>query len=398
MWTVCWMLLVFMDSTPRHCVADTLCVKPRHAEPGQTRRIRRAAMTTAEFKKKWSRYQGKETAAYQGHFDDLCRLLGQPTPAEADPSGSDFFCFQKRVVKDAELFELHGTPDAGDPAERGFADVWKRGCFAWEYKGKKKNLDEAYKQLLRYRESLLNPPLLVVCDFDRYIVKTNFNGTVQEVHEFTNAEIDRPENLRILRALFTDPDFLKPQRTTAQVTKDLAVQIAEIAKSLQSRESVELADAKSRKEVNVAQKKNLRIARFLNRIVFCFFAEDTGLLPKNLFTEIAKAGIDDPQLFAETLEKLFAVMATGGTFGKDKIRHFNGHLFEEASVFKLTEAELCQLAGAGEADWQFIEPSIMGTLFERALEPEQRSQLFAHDTSEADIKTRTEHVLMQHCR
>ena len=238
----------------------------------------------------------------------------------------------------------------------------------------------------------------MVCDFDRYIVRTNFNGTVQEVHEFTNAEIDRPENLRILRALFVDPEFLKPQRTTAQVTKDLATQIAEVARSLQSRESVELADARSRKEVNVAQKKNLRIARFLNRIVFCFFAEDTGLLPKSLFTEIAKAGIDDPQLFAETLEKLFAVMATGGTFGKDKIRHFNGHLFEEASVFELTEAELRQLAGAGEADWQFIEPSIMGTLFERALDENQRAQLGAHYTSEADIKTLVEPVLMQPLR
>jgi hypothetical protein len=374
-------------------------------------------MTPAEFKKKWSRYQGKETSAYQSHFDDLCRLLGEKTPNEADPSGADFFCFQKRVVKDAELlisaedrFKYEFTDEAineairesrealdnrSEPTERGFADVWKKGCFAWEYKGKKKNLDEAYKQLLRYRESLLNPPLLVVCDFDRYIVKTNFNGTVQEVHEFTNADIDRPENLRILRALFSEPDFLKPQRTTAQVTKDLAVQIAEVAKSLQSRESIEFADAKSRKEVNVAQKKNLRIARFLNRIVFCFFAEDTGLLPKNLFTEIAKSGIDDPKLFAETLEKLFSVMATGGTFGKDKIRYFNGHLFEEASVFELTEAELRQLADAGEADWQFIEPSIMGTLFERALEPEQRSQLGAHYTSEADIKTLVEPVLMQ---
>jgi type II restriction/modification system DNA methylase subunit YeeA len=351
-------------------------------------------MTPAEFKKKWSRYQGKETSGYAEHFNDLCRLLGQPTPAEADPSGSDFFCFQKRVIKDAELFDVE-KPDASAPEERGFADVWKKDCFGWEYKGKKKNLDEAYKQLLRYREALLNPPLLVVCDFDRYIVKTNFNGTVQEVHEFTNDQIDRPENLRILRSLFTDPGFLKPQRTTDQVTKNLAAQIAEIAKSLQSRESVELADAQSRKEVNVAQKKNLRIARFLNRIVFCFFAEDTGLLPKRLFTEIAKSGIGDPKLFAETLEKLFAVMATGGTFGKDKIRYFNGHLFEDATVFELTEDELRQLAEAGEADWQFIEPSIMGTLFERALDESQRSQLGAHYTSEADIKTLVEPVLMQ---
>lgn len=350
-------------------------------------------MTPAEFQRKWSRYKGKESSAYQEHFNDLCHLLGQPTPVEADPSGTETFCFQKRVVKDAELFEIE-TPDMPAPNERGFADVWKKGCFAWEYKGKKKNLDEAYKQLLRYRESLLNPPLLVVCDFDRYIVRTNFNGTVQEVHDFTNEELDRPEHLRILRALFTDPEFLKPQRTTAQVTKDLAGKIAEIAKSLQSRESRELTDAKTRKEMNFAQRKNLRIARFLNRVVFCFFAEDTGLLPERLFSDIARNGLDDPQLFAETLEKLFAVMAKGGTFGKDKIRYFNGHLFEESTVFELTEKELRALADAGEADWQFIEPSIMGTLFERALEPEQRSQLGAHYTSEADIKTLVEPVLM----
>jgi uncharacterized tellurite resistance protein B-like protein len=155
-----------------------------------------------------------------------------------------------------------------------------------------------------------------------------------------------------------------------------------------------LADARTRKEMNFAQKKNLRIARFLNRVVFCFFAEDTGLLPKNLFSDIAKTGIDDPKLFAETLEKLFAVMAKGGTFGKDKIRYFNGHLFEDSTVFELTEAELRALATAGEADWQFIEPSIMGTLFERALDENQRSQLGAHYTSEADIRTLVEPVLM----
>ena len=247
---------------------------------------------------------------------------------------------------------------------------------------------------LRYREALLNPPLLVVCDFDRFIIRTNFNGTVQETHEFTNDQIDRPENLRLLRALFENPDYLKPQRTTAQVTEALAETIVDVAKSLQKREAVELAGAHTRAEMNVAQRKNLRIARFLNRIVFCFFAEDTGLLPQDLFSEVLKPGVDDPRLFAETLENLFGVMAKGGTFGKDRIRHFNGHLFEESTVFELTEDELRKLADAGEADWQFIEPSIMGTLFERALEPEQRSQLGAHYTSEADIKTLVEPVLM----
>lgn len=351
-------------------------------------------MTPAEFTKKWSRYQGKETSAYQEHFNDLCALLRQKSPAEADPSGSDWFCFQKRVVKDQELIAVDDTGAEPPEEERGFADVWRKGCFAWEYKGKRKNLDDAYKQLLRYRESLLNPPLLVVCDFDRFIIRTNFNGTVQETHDFTLAHLGEPKNLRVLRALFEDPESLKPVRTTAEVTEALAGHIAEIAKSLQKREAVELTDARTRAEMNFAQRKNLRIARFLNRLVFCFFAEDTGLLPPDLFSNLLKGGLDDPHHLATTMESLFRVMADGGIFGKDKVRHFNGHLFEEATVFELTDDELKRLAEAGESDWQFIEPSIMGTLFERALEPEQRSQLGAHYTSEADIKTLVEPVLM----
>ena len=163
---------------------------------------------------------------------------------------------------------------------------------------------------------------------------------------------------------------------------------------MQKRESVELIDARSRREVAVAQRKNLRIARFLNRIVFCFFAEDTGLLPKNVVTDIFKTGVDDPTHFAEVLEDLFRKMAKGGTFGAHKIRHFNGHLFEEATVFELTEEEIGKLAVAGEADWQFIQPSIMGNLFERGLDPDHRAQLGAHYTSEEDIKTLVEPVLM----
>jgi hypothetical protein len=46
--------------------------------------------------------------------------------------------------------------------------VWKKGTFAWEYKGKHKDLDQAYEQLLQYRESLLNPPLLIVSDMESF--------------------------------------------------------------------------------------------------------------------------------------------------------------------------------------------------------------------------------------
>ena len=155
-------------------------------------------MTPAEFKRKWTRYSGKETSAYQEHFNDLCALLGEPTPATADPTGNESFCFQKRVVKDTELFALEESGRIAEEPEpdreRGFADVWKRGCFAWEYKGKKKNLDAAYQQLLRYRESLLNPPLLAVCDFDRYIIRTNFNGHRPRDARIQKCKHRRPSN------------------------------------------------------------------------------------------------------------------------------------------------------------------------------------------------------------
>lgn len=355
----------------------------------------RRQMTPAQFKAKWAKFSGKESAAYQDHFSDLCRMLGVPTPIEADPTGNDSFCFQKRVAKDAELFDFDATGEALPASkERGFADVWKRDCFGWEYKGPGEDLEKAYKQLLRYRESLLNPPLLIVCDFHRYIVRTNFNGAVQETHSFTNADIDSPAALRVLRAALAAPDELRPRETTADVTEKLAQKIAAITISLQKREAVELASAKTRKEHSVAQKKNLRIARFLNRLVFCFFAEDTGLLPENIFGEVCAAGLEDPKHFAESLEDLFKCMAKGGRFGTHKIRHFNGHLFEDATVFELLPDEIEKLADAAGSDWQNIQPSIMGTLFQRALDENQRAALGAQYTGEKDIRDLLEPVLM----
>ena len=68
-------------------------------------------MTPYEFITKWRASELKERSASQEHFIDLCRLLGEPTPAEADPSG-EAYCFERGARKDT----------GGD----GWADVWKR--------------------------------------------------------------------------------------------------------------------------------------------------------------------------------------------------------------------------------------------------------------------------------
>ncbi len=120
-------------------------------------------LTPQAFAEKWAGTALSERASYQQHFLDLCAMLGQPAPAEVDRSG-EFYTFEKGVEK------IGGG--------KGFADVWYKNRFAFEYKGRHKDLKAAYGQLLQYREALGIPPLLVVTDSQRYEVHTNFTGTV----------------------------------------------------------------------------------------------------------------------------------------------------------------------------------------------------------------------------
>ncbi len=179
-----------------------------------------AVLTPQGFVKRWSASTLSERSSYQQHFLDLCEMIGAPKPAEVDPAG-DFYTFEKGVEKTG--------------GGKGFADVWYKDRFAIEYKGKHKDLAAAYGQLLQYRESLENPPLLVVTDTDRFEVHTNFTGTVTEVHSFTNAELPEPENLRVLRAMFWDPYSLMPMRTVQGVTEEAAGKFARLAAGLRGR-------------------------------------------------------------------------------------------------------------------------------------------------------------------
>ncbi|HOW51238.1 MAG TPA: N-6 DNA methylase [bacterium] len=323
-------------------------------------------MNAAEFIAKWKRVELKERSAAQEHFLDLCHLVGHKTPAEADPKGEKF-CFEKGAAK-------HGGGD-------GFADVWYKDHFGWEYKGKKKDLAAAYNQLLLYRDALENPPLLVVCDLDRIIVHTNFTNTASEVHEIALDALGEPRNLDILRALFADPEKLRPGKTTATITQNAAKHFAGIADSMR------------RRGLDAAQ-----VAHFLDRVVFCLFAEDIGLLPDMIFTKIAERAAGDPAKFRRLLGQLFEAMASGGDFGLESIRHFNGNLFDDATALDLTEDEAARIAAAASLDWSVIDPTIFGTLFERGLDPAKRSQLGAHFTGREDIELLVEAVVMQPLR
>ncbi|HUT34993.1 MAG TPA: DNA methyltransferase [Planctomycetota bacterium] len=319
-------------------------------------------MNVSSFLIKWKQSDLTERSGSHQHFCDLCELFDHPKPADADPKG-EWFAFEKGAAK-------HGGGD-------GWADVWKMDFFAWEYKGKHKDLDAAYDQLLKYREALNNPPLLCVCDMDRIVIHTNFTATPTNVHEIRLLNFQEPDNLEILRAVFHDPNRLKPGQTREAITKEAAERLAKVADRLRGRGL-----------------DRHQVARFLDRIVFCLFAEDVGLLPENTLTQVLDEYRYEPEQFTAAVKELFARMAAGGRFGVRRIKHFDGNLFENVEVLTLEYPEIESIWLAGKLDWAAVDASIFGTLFERGMDPDKRGQLGTHYTSRADIETLVEPVVM----
>ena len=310
-------------------------------------------MSPQEFIAKWRRSRGQESAGAQEWFLDLCRMVEHGTPNEMDPR-QEWFTFERALRESS--------------GRNGRADVYKRGYFAWEFKGLHRDLDEAYRQLQRYREALNNPPILVVSDFRTIVVHTNFTNKVSIVHTILLDDLGEPEQLGILRSVFNDPDALEPAITPDDITKATADIFSAIAQSMRER-GVD----------------SLEVARFLNRLVFCFFAQDVGLLPNKLLSQFCENYYGDPAEFDGGLRDLFGQMNEGGRFGIDRIRQFNGDLFREPDTVLMTTAELEKLVEATERNWAHIEPSIFGTLFERVVDPGKEVLVGAEYTTEADI-------------
>jgi len=260
-----------------------------------------------EFQRNWIGVELKERSASQEHFLDVCRVLGHPTPAEMDPIG-EFFTFERGASKHS----------GGD----GWADVWYRGHFAWEYKGRRANLKTAYDQLNLYRESLENPPLLIVSDLNKIEIHTNFTGTVKDVRVVDLGTFAEPANLDVLRRVFTDPESLKPGRTRESVTRDAATQFSRIAIGMQER----------------GVDPN-RAAHYLVQLLFCLFAEDVQLLPNRVFSKMVAAGVRTPAQFDRYAGDLLTTMNTGGSVAYEDIPRFNGGLFNTVDVPSITSGE-----------------------------------------------------------
>lgn len=314
-------------------------------------------MTPTGFIATWKNNSLTEKGGAQPHFEDLCRMLGVEPPRQYGE-----YCYEQ------DLKKMYGG--------NGFADVWKRGCFAWENKGPDKDLGPALMQLKNYAGALDNPPVLVVCNRERIEIHPCFTGYPSTPRIIFLDDIGNADNLQALRWLFSEESIqkLRPQKSNAAITADAAGEFAKIAESMRLRGL-----------------DSQQVAHFLIQCIFCMYAEDESLLhegnsddPK-IFASILKSARDDTARAGKRIAHLFTAMRDGGTYGNDDIAWFNGGLFKVIDVPALEANELITLRDAAEnLDWRAIDPTIFGTLFERGLDPNARAPLGAHYT---DVQT-----------
>lgn len=317
---------------------------------------REPTLTPMEFIAKWHDTRFGERQASQTFFNDICALVGHPTPA--DYQNPEAFSFDKWVPG-------------------GFADAYLEGRFGWEFKGSDAQLPGAFNQLLRYSVYLKTPPLLIVSSFRTILIRTNFAGTETVLYRIPITDLLRPEQLNILRWAFFDPEQLRSDRSVEEVTKETANLFRSIVEDMEQH----CPDSE-------------KLARYLNQLVFCLYAEDAGLLPNELFSDIVRNQYRNHDRFNRAVANLFTQMSEGGLFGYNVIAHFNGDLFSTADTVAISSVAMQYLLEATQKNWQNIEPSIFGTLFEQVLDAGKRSQLGAHYTGAEDIMLVVEPVVM----
>lgn len=310
-------------------------------------------MTPEEFIARWRDNTRRERSASQQHFLELCEMLEVPKPG--DPGfPADDYDFDKATQKTS--------------GGSGFSDVWKRGCFAWEYKGDQKSLVAAYVQAKDYAANLDNPPLLIVSDMSEIRIHTNFTNTPSVTYVIKLPDLISVEARRDLRHAFLDPERLKPVETPDTVTENAAASIGALATRLRANGH-----------------ESRRVAHFLNKLVFCMFAEDIGLLPEYIFSEVMEECSKKSDLFESMMTNLFRAMKDrNGLFGKTAIPWFNGGLFDDDDVLPLGFYEIKDLLAAAQLDWSAVDPSIFGTLFEKGLDPARRKEMASLFDARAD--------------
>lgn len=326
---------------------------------------------------RWKVSSGNEDANRQPFLLELCGIL-EVDPPDPNPEHHPHYRFEKPIRIQ--------HPDGHESTDS--ADFYKKDCFVLEAKQTltpddprygirrgtpswNKHMQKAFGQALKYASYLPEgrPPFLMTCDIGYVLeVWTGFSGDYGGYgarRTFRIEDLADPETRSYLATIFQDPWSLDPARHAAKVTREVASRLADLARTLEG-----------------GGHEPDQVARFLMRCLFTMFAEDVGLLPKDLFTSsIRDFWLPAPDKFRLGVTQFWVLMNQGGlSIRGDVIRRFNGGLFHSSDALDLNRDQIQLLLEAAECDWSAVEPAIFGTLLERALDKRERHKLGAHFT------------------
>ena len=344
---------------------------------------------------RWQGVTASELATAQSFVIELCELLQVDRP---HPTPEQDYMFERPVTF------THGDGNTS----AGRIDCYRRGAFIWESKKLKpggvnadgsttKRFDDALlgarTQAENYARALPasegRPPFLVVVDVGHVIeLYAEFTRSGATYTPFPDPRSHRirlhdlaDESVRQrLRLLWQDPLALDPARASAKVTREVAAELATLAKSLEA-----------------AGHAPEQVAGFLTRCLFSMFAEDVQLLPnardgQGSFQHLLAQYREQPEVLQQMLRVLWSGMDTGGFNAAiaQTVLRFNGKLFKGANadgyVLPLNTEQIDGLLRAAGKNWKEVEPAIFGTLLERALSPTERHALGAHYTPRAYVE------------
>ncbi len=253
-----------------------------------------------------------------------------------------------------------------------FIDLLWKGRLLIEHKSKGKDLDKAYTQATDYFEGIHDrdlPQYVLVSDFEQFRLYDLDDG---QVHQFKLAELYQNVQLFSFIAGY-EKHNIAPQDP---VNNKAAEMMGKIHDSLQA-----------------IHYTGSDLDTLLVRLVFCLFADDTGIFNKGLFRDFLEDNTnEDGTDLAPKLQYLFEILDTpiDKRFVDDSIYnefpYVNGSLFTKRLRTAVFNEEMRNmLLECSNLDWGKISPAIFGSMFQSAMDNDKRRNLGAHYTSEENI-------------
>ncbi|MEI7902580.1 MAG: DNA methyltransferase, partial [bacterium] len=272
----------------------------------------------------------------------------------------------------------------------GFIDLFWKGRLLVEHKSHGKSLDRAESQAFEYLQSLARegrhdeiPRYVIVTDFDRLALFDLEPEDVRDLPLFCGLHVQRVEiQVKDLHRHIRLFGFIPGYKVRSFDHEDpINIKAAEVMGKLH--------DA-----MKAGGYTGHALERFLVRVLFCLFAEDTGIFDPNAFTEyLENQTRPDGSDLGLHLARLFQVLDTPREQRQKNLDerllgmpYVNGGLFSETLPLADMNAEMRDaLMRCTCFDWSRISPAVFGSLFQTIMQPEERRQIGAHYTSERDI-------------